>query len=112
MSTSGFDGTEIVRVLAGHHITVAAMADSREAMMSTSGFDGIEIVRFLARHHITVAAMADEDGFNMGTKLKGFMHLNTIPCGRMGYERYMHVADQLAATIGDRGAESPFGGRY
>ncbi|GKA42837.1 hypothetical protein Tco_0735497 [Tanacetum coccineum] len=49
-------------VLARHHITVAAMADSQEAMMSMSGFDETEIVRVLAGHHIMVAAMADVHG--------------------------------------------------
>nr|GEV53520.1 transcription factor MYB41-like [Tanacetum cinerariifolium] len=41
MSTNGFDGTEIVRVLAGHHITIAAMADHDYvfAAMAGRGFE-------------------------------------------------------------------------
>nr|GEW38060.1 hypothetical protein [Tanacetum cinerariifolium] len=43
----------------GYDDEVAAMADSREAVMSTSVFVGTEIVRVLVGHHITVTAMAD-----------------------------------------------------
>nr|GEZ92467.1 hypothetical protein [Tanacetum cinerariifolium] len=67
---SGFDGTEIVRVLAGHHVTVAAMADAFnsysltfklflcDTVTSMNDIDGTEIVHVVAGQPITVAAMA------------------------------------------------------
>ncbi|GJU27478.1 hypothetical protein Tco_1166099 [Tanacetum coccineum] len=82
MSKNGFEGTEIIRVLAGpepySYVLLAALTVTRAcalsdvyntilemlwAVMSNNGFDGTEIIRVLAGQLNTVAAMADESSF-------------------------------------------------
>ncbi|GJR40077.1 hypothetical protein Tco_1215761 [Tanacetum coccineum] len=65
MSMKGFDATEIIRVLAGQLITVAAMADGSYHGFTVKGLDKAEIVRILAGQLITVAAMADASSLSI-----------------------------------------------
>ncbi|GKB51226.1 hypothetical protein Tco_0901979 [Tanacetum coccineum] len=75
MTAKGLDKSEIVRVLAGQLITVAAMADASSlsivslskphAVMNAKGLDKAEIVHVLAGQLITVASMADASSLSI-----------------------------------------------